>query len=209
MTDGPTNPSPMPGVPASLIDRAKNMLLTPKTEWAVIDGEATTVGKLIGGYAAILAVIAPVALLLGMLLTPFGSYMFGAVGFLLKILIVSYALSLGTVVLLGFAIDLLAPNFGGTKNSVTSMKLAVYSGTAFFVAAVALILPGLWWLWLFAGVGYGGYLLWLGLPVLMKVPADKQQAFAGAAIGIWAVMFIILQQIGWRVIYAGMIYGLM
>ena len=209
MTDGPTNPSPMPGAPASLIDRAKNILLTPKTEWAVIDGEATSVGKLIGGYAAILAAIAPIALLLGMLLTPFGSYVFGAMGFLLKILIVAYAMSLGTIVLLGLAIDLLAPNFGGTKNSVQSMKLAVYSGTAFFVAAVALILTGLWWLWLVAGVGYGGYLLWLGLPVLMKVPADKQPAFAAVAIGIWVLLFVVFQQIAWRVIFSGMIYGLM
>ena len=209
MTDGPTNPSPTPGVPASLIDRAKNILLTPKTEWAVIDGETTTVGKLIGGYAAILALIAPVALLLGMLLTPYGSYMFGAAGFMIKILIVAYAMSLGTVVVLGLAIDALTPSLGGTKNSVQAMKLAVYSGTAFFVAAVALILTGLWWLWLVAGVGYGGYLLWLGMPVLMKVPEDKQQTFAAAAIGIWVVLFLVFQQIAWRVIFAGMIYGMM
>ncbi len=209
MTDGPTNPSPTPGVPASLIDRAKNILLTPKTEWAVIDGETTTVGKLIGGYAAILALIAPVALLLGMLLTPYGSYMFGAAGFMIKILIVAYAMSLGTVVVLGLAIDALTPSLGGTKNSVQAMKLAVYSGTAFFVAAAALILTGLWWLWLVAGVGYGGYLLWLGMPVLMKVPADKQQTFAAAAIGIWVVLFLVFQQIAWRVIFAGMIYGMM
>ena len=209
MTDGPTNPSPTPGVPASLIDRAKNILLTPKTEWAVIDGETTTVGKLIGGYAAILALIAPVALLLGMLLTPYGSYMFGAAGFMIQILIVAYAMSLGTVVVLGLAIDALTPSLGGTKNSVQAMKLAVYSGTAFFVAAVALILTGLWWLWLVAGVGYGGYLLWLGMPVLMKVPEDKQQTFAAAAIGIWVVLFLVFQQIAWRVIFAGMIYGMM
>jgi hypothetical protein len=45
--------------------------------------------------------------------------------------------------------------------------------------------------------------------VLMKVPADKAPVFAGAAIGIWVVTFLILQQVGWRIIFAGMFYGYM
>jgi hypothetical protein len=164
MTDPRTSP---PGVSPSLVDRVKNILLTPKTEWLRIDGETTTVGKLILGYAAILAVVAPLAMLLNLLLTPFGSYVFNATGFLIKMLLIIYALALATPVVLGFAIDLLAPSLGGTKNSVQSMKLAVYSGTAFWVAAVALIISP--WLWLLAGIGYGGYLAWVGIPTLMKV----------------------------------------
>lgn len=207
MSDGPSNP--LPGVPASLIDRAKNILLSPAAQWPVINAEATSVGKLVTGYAVILAAIAPVAMLLGFLLTPFAGFITGNIGFLLKLLIVVYGVSLGTVLLVGLLIDALAPNFGGTKNSVQAMKLAVYSGTAFWLAAVILIIPSLWWLWLVAGVGYGGYLLWLGLPILMRVPADKVQAYAAVVIGIWVVLFIVLQQIGWRIIWSGMVYGLM
>jgi hypothetical protein len=59
------------------------------------------------------------------------------------------------------------------------------------------------------GVGYGGYLVWLGLPILMRVPPDKAPAYAGAVIGIWVVLFLILQQIAWRIIFAGMFYGYM
>ena len=40
MTDPRTS---LPGVPASLVDRVKNLLLTPKTEWPRIDGEPATV----------------------------------------------------------------------------------------------------------------------------------------------------------------------
>ena len=192
-----------------LVERVKDILTKPKTEWPVIDGEATSVGKLITGYALILALIAPIAMLLGLFLTPFGGYLTGAVGFLIKILLCIYGLSLGTVILLGFAIDLLAGSLGGTKNGVQAMKLAVYSGTAFWLAALILILPGLWWLWLVLGIGYGGYLLWLGLPILMRVPADKVQVYAAAAIGIWVVLFLILQQVCWRIIFSGMIYGMM
>lgn len=207
MSDGPRNP--LPGVPASLIDRAKNILLSPAAQWPAIDAEATTVGKLVTGYAVILAAIAPIAMLIGFLLTPYGGFITGNIGFLLKLLIVVYGISLGTVLLLGLLIDVLAPHFGATKNSVQAMKLAVYAGTAFWVAAVILIIPSLWWLWLFAGVGYGGYLIWLGLPTLMRVPADKAQGYAAAIIGIWVVLFVVLQQIGWRIIWSGLVYGVM
>ena len=35
--------SPMPGASVSLIDRVKNILITPKTEWEVIDREPATI----------------------------------------------------------------------------------------------------------------------------------------------------------------------
>src|SRR5258708_30719762 len=44
-----------------LVDRAKNILLTPKTEWAAIDAETTSIKDLYLGYAVILAAIRPVA----------------------------------------------------------------------------------------------------------------------------------------------------
>ena len=219
MSDGPTTPTPhgptpsAPGGPSApkkgLVDRAKAILTQPAKEWPVIAAEPATIGGLITGYAVILALIAPVAMLIGLFLTPFGGLMSSAFGFLLRVLIVTYGISLGTVVLLGFAINLLAPNLGGTKDAVQAMKLAVYAGTAFWAAAVILILPGLWWLWLLGGVGYGGYLVWLGLPVLMRVAADKAPAFTAAIVGIWVVLFIILQQIGWRIIFGGLVYGMM
>jgi hypothetical protein len=206
MTDGPSIPPPPPGGSTSLVTRVINILTKPAAEWQVIDGETTSVGKLIAGYAVILALIAPLAFLLNILITPFGSYIFRVPGTLILMLVVVYAISLLTPVLLGFVIDLLAPNMGGTKNGVQAMKVAVYAGTAFWVAAVGLILSE--WLWLVIGVGYGGYLLWLGLPRLMRVPADKAQVYVGAAVGIWVVIYIVLQQIGWRIMWSGMMSGL-
>lgn len=205
MTDGPTIPPPPPSTGgSSLITRAINILTKPAAEWRVVDGEVTTVGRLITGYALILAAIAPLAMLLGMFISPFGSLIGSNIGFLVKILLVIYGISLGTVVLLGFIIDLLAANLGGTKNGVQAMKLAVYAGTAFWVAALILILPDLWWLWAVLGIGYGGYLMWLGLPILMRVPTDKAPTYVAAVVGIWVVLFIVLQQIGWRIIFGGL-----
>lgn len=202
MTDGPSIPPPPPsGGNSSLVNRVINILTKPASEWGVIDGESTSVGKLIAGYAVLLALIAPVAFLLNLLLSPLGSFIFRAPGTLILMMVMIYAISLLTPVLLGFAIDLLAQNMGGTKNSVQAMKVAVYSGTAFWLAAVGLILSE--WLWLVIGIGYGGYLIWLGLPRLMRVPADKAPVYVGAAVGIFVVIYIVLQQIGWRIMWSG------
>jgi hypothetical protein len=210
-TPPPSQPASTPppvfgGAHASLVERAKNILLQPATEWTRIDGEATSVGRLITGYAAILALIAPVAALLSILLMPFGSYLLNAMGFIIKVLLIVYAISLGIVLLLGLAIDLLAPSLGGTKNSVQAMKLAVYAGTAFWVGAIAIILSP--WLWIVIGIGYGGYLIWLGLPTLMRVPADKAPTYAAAVIVIWIVLAAILYQVAWRLIFSALTGGL-
>ena len=51
MTDGPTTPPPggMPGAPVSLVERVKNILVTPKTEWPRIDAEPATIGSIYTG----------------------------------------------------------------------------------------------------------------------------------------------------------------
>ena len=38
-----------------IVDRVRNILLTPKTEWPVIAGESPSTGDLMGGYVAPLA----------------------------------------------------------------------------------------------------------------------------------------------------------
>jgi hypothetical protein len=80
-----------------------------------------------------------------------------------------------TVLLLGLIIDLVAPLFGGKRNFDSAFKLAVYSFTPVWLAGVFLLLPGLRFLAL-TGC-YGAYVLWLGLPRLIKVPEQKTQSF--------------------------------
>ena len=104
---------------------------------------------------------------------------------LIKLLVLTYATALVPPVALGYIMDALTPQLGGQKNSLNAMKLAIYAGTAYWVGAVGLILSP--WLWVLLGVGYAGYLLWIGTPILMKTAADKTPIFVGAAVGIWVV----------------------
>jgi hypothetical protein len=177
----------------SLVNRVKGILLTPKKEWHVIDAEPATTASLYSGYIAPLAAIPALAGFIGLSLlgysllgttirVPIGN---GIVGMVLR-----YVLSLVGIYPLALIIDVLAPNFGGTKSPTQALKVAAYSATAQWVAGIFLILPGLVVLSLL-GV-YSVYLLYLGLPVLMKVPADKSLGYTAiviiCAIVVWVVI---------------------
>lgn len=161
----------------SIVDRVKNILLTPNTEWRVIDAEPSSTGTLIGGYAAPLIGVSAIAGFIGgsivgtSMLFVSGTYRVpifaGLVGACLMVV-----LGLVGLFVLAFIINALAPTFGGQQNFTQALKVAVYSYTPGWVAGVLNIIPMLGVLAIIAGL-YGIYLLYLGLPVVMKSPPDK------------------------------------
>lgn len=175
----------------SLVDRAKNILLTPKTEWVKIDAEPATVNGLFTGYALILALL-PVlgsvlgGLLLGSLMGRYGAG-FGASFFLVSAA-VGYVVSLGVLYVMILIIDALLPGFDGPKNQIAAAKLAVYSATPTWVAGFFSFIPGLNILFWLAGFAYSAYLLYLGSMTVTKVPEPKAVGFTAVVIAIWVVL---------------------
>jgi hypothetical protein len=152
---------------AGLVSRVKNILLNPKEEWHVIDGEPGDT-KEVFTYVAILAAIPAVfGILGGLILLP------GAFTILLVSAILGYLIAFAVVYLIAFIIDALAPTFGTEKHFPSALKLTAYAYTPSWVAGVFSIIPVLGGiLALLAGL-YGLYLLYLGLPILMRAPQEK------------------------------------
>jgi hypothetical protein len=170
--------------PMTLVDRIKNILLTPKTEWLVIEAESGDPGLLFSGYVAILAAVPAVALLLRSIFVgvPIVSALVGA--------IVGYVLYVASWYVEALIIDALAPTFAARKDMPSALKLAAYSNTAAWLAGIFRIIPGLA---ILSIVGlYSLYLLWLGLPVLMKSPPDKAVGYTAAIIVIMIVIFVVV-----------------
>jgi polyferredoxin len=196
-----TNPTPT-GTAPSLVDRAKNMILTPKTEWPVIDAEPATIGGIYRNYVVVLAAIGPIAMAIGLLLMGSGFFRF-PIGFIIGQAVLSYLLSLLGVYVLALIIEALAPTFGGTKDRLAAFKLAAYSMTAVWLAGIVLIVPLLGILAL-VGLIYTLYLLWIGLPVMMKSPADKTAGYAISAIVAYIVVYFVISMIASRIMWAVM-----
>lgn len=190
----------------ALVSRVKGILMTPKAEWAIIDNESTTVGSLYTSYIIPLAAIGPICTFIGMSLVGFnmlGVAVKWPVDLGLESAIVRYALSLVSVYVLALIIDALAPNFGGQKNSIQALKVAAYSSTAAWVAGVFMLVPALG---ILAILGlYSFYLMFLGLPVLMKAPEEKAAGYVIVVVVCAIVLYVVVGQITNRVfVYPGM-----
>lgn len=182
-----------------IVDRVKNILLTPKAEWPVIEAETTPPAQLVTGYVLPLAGLAAIASFIGMVVVgysmPFvGTYRM-SVGWGLGLAIWHVIAAVIAVFVLSFIIDALAPTFGAQKNRDQALKVAVYSYTPAWVAGIFMILPALGILALL-GALYGIYLLYLGLPRLMKNPEEKSAGYTAVTVIAAIVVGIIISVIG-------------
>jgi tetrahydromethanopterin S-methyltransferase subunit C len=175
--------------------RVRNILLTPNTEWPVIAEEPAETGAVVTGYVMPLAAIGAVAgfiggSIVGMSLPFLGRYRVPIITGLTGA-VFTFIFAIVGVFVLAFIINALAPTFGAQKDSDRAFKVAVYSYTPAWIAGVLQILPGLAILGVFAAL-YGLYLLYLGLPALMKCPQDKAVGYTAVVVVCAIVLSIVV-----------------
>ncbi|WP_374412193.1 Yip1 family protein [Hydrogenophaga sp.] len=178
----------------NLVERVQAILLKPKDTWPVIESETGDIPSIYKNYLVYLAAIPALATFIGLSLIGVGGF-----GFSFRVpiltglvnLIVGYALSLAMVYVLALIADALAPTFGGQKNMLNAFKLVAYGATAGMVGGIFGLLPALSMLGLLAGL-YSIYLLYTGIPVLMKAPQEKAAGYTAVLVvcGIVAGMIM-------------------
>jgi hypothetical protein len=180
----------------NIVERVKKILLEPKKEWEIIARETVNTSELYKSYVVPLAAIGPVASIIGMSIVGMSMPMAGT--FRLPLTnsigsaVVQYVLSLVGVYVLALIVDFLAPTFSGEKNSSQALKLAAYSYTAGWLAGIFVIIPALSF---FSILGlYGLYLIYTGIPILMKAPQEKALGYTVAVVIAAIIIFVI---IGW------------
>ena len=180
----------------NLIDRAKNILLTPQKEWHVINSEPGNATSITTTYVLPLTLIGVLAAFIGygFFGVGVGIFKYASVGLGIKMAI-GYAIRcIAGVFIMAFIIDAIAPNFGSEKNFDKSFQVAAYSATAALVGGIFLIIPALVILYFLAGL-YGLYLLFIGLPILKKTAADKSVNYFVVVLVIWIVVNAVLYYI--------------
>jgi hypothetical protein len=178
----------------NLVERAKNLILQPAQEWKVIDAEPQTVQGLYTSYVMILAAIPAVCGFIGYSLVGVG--VFGATWRVpmasgVAHMVVSYILSLGGVYVLALLIDALAPSFGGQKNFIQALKVSAFTPTAGWLAGVFSVIPSLSIIGALLSL-YSLYLLYVGLPLLMKTPEDKTVPYIAVVIIATIILVVVI-----------------
>jgi hypothetical protein len=186
----------------NLIERVKNILITPKTEWDVINGETATPQSLLMSYVLPLSIVSAVGPILSGLL--FG----GVLG--MKFFIVTAVISL-IVSAVGYyvtviIVDMLAPSFGSEKNMGKSAQLIAYSGTPSYIAGLLSFIPVIGWILPFAAWAYGIYLMYLGIGPIKKTPEDKKIVYMIVAYVIMIAIALILSAILTGILIAALVH---
>lgn len=188
----------------NILERVKNILITPKTEWDVINGETATAQSLLMTYVVPLALIGSAGKLLSGLFV--GTTLFGLYG--LKYYIISAVIALIATVVSYFItvifVDMLAPSFGSEKDMGKSAQLVAYAGTPSFIGALFSFIPIIGWLISLAAWGYGIYLMYLGIGPLKKTPEDKKVLYMLVVYAILIVLYLILGAILGAILFAAM-----
>jgi hypothetical protein len=199
-----------------LVERAKSVLITPRTEWPVIAAEPDTISGIYTGYIMILAAIPAVKLFLtfsviGVSMPFAGNYRTGLLAGLTSA-VTTYVLALIGTFVVALIVEALAPTFGGQKDRVQALKVVAYSYTASWIAAIIGIVPGLGLLSALVGLIYGLYLLYLGLPFTMKCPAEKSLGYTVvtvlAAVVVSIVLGLVVRAVGGYGTFGGGITGM-
>lgn len=177
-----------------LIERVQSILLKPKETWPVIEQEGAEIKTIYQDYLVYLAAIPAIAGFIGMSLVGAGAF---GVSFRVPIIsglvsmVVSYVLLLVMVFVLALIANALAPTFKGEKNLLNAFKLIAYGATASMVGGIFSIMPALSILGILAGL-YSIYLIYTGIPVLMKSPAEKSLGYTAVLILCGVVAGIVL-----------------
>ena len=178
----------------NLVERVKAILLTPKTEWPVIESEPGDAKYLFTNYVVILAAIPAIAGFIGTSIIGFTVPTVGTIrvgiGAGIVNAIFTYVMAFVMSYVVALIADGLAPTFGGSKNFASALKLSVYSYTPGWLAGIFLIVPSLAFLSIL-GL-YALYLFWTGAPVLMKVPRERAIGYTAAVVVCAIVLAVVI-----------------
>jgi hypothetical protein len=176
----------------NLVDRAKNIIISPKTEWDVVAGEEPNVQQIMISYVLPLALIPAIAIIIGWGLI--GTWGFKSFNYGIAMGLVQLLNAFISVLLAAFVIDALAPSFGSTKNFGRAIQLVAFSMTPIWIFGILNIFPAIGWLGGLLGL-YGLYLMYLGLAPLMKTPDDKKVGYLVVSIIILIVVYFVVAAI--------------
>lgn len=113
---------------------------------------------------------------------PFSGVFRSPIGSGLVYALLAFGFGLLGLFLVALIINALAPTFSGIRNQRQALKVAAYSFTPAWLAALLALSPILPTLLQFVAGCYGIYVLYLGLPILMQAPREKAFGYTATVV---------------------------
>ncbi len=168
----------------------------PKQEWISIRDEQCTVTKCYCSHVLFLALIPVVAYYIGTTRVGWNVGGSGPVRLTshsaLLISLLTYFTMLVAVFSLGKAVHWMGQTYGSTQSLPQAIALTAYTATPLWLICIMFVYP-IPWLNLVLGLpalAYTVYLLYTGLPIMMKVSEERGFLFASAVLAVGLVMLV-------------------
>lgn len=167
----------------ALVSRVRNLLLRPGAEWQLIRDEPTTYLNILLRYVGILAVIPPIAAILGRVLFHSNipdSALSSSFGYLVLTNALWYVMYVVNVVITGAVIAAVLVTTESRWSGLAGLKIAAYSFTPLFAAGFLAVIPHMA-LSVPIVIGYGVYLMYLGIRALTAVSRTGAIGYTAAS----------------------------
>ena len=165
--------------------RIFNIVAHPTAEWDAIAREPASVPRLLLAYVLPLALLAPVATVIGM--RAFGTGWDPAHGYrvdaadVLAAGVTTYVAIVGSILLLAGIFVLIAPLYGSSRSYVAALKVATFGSVPVLLAGATLVIPAMALAALIASL-HTLFLYSEGIGRVLQVRADSRTEFVGASL---------------------------
>lgn len=172
------------------------ILTHPDREWESIRQERESTTKLYLSHVILLAMIPAAAAFYGTTAVGWqigdGEFVKLSQNSAAQLCILFYGAMLCGIYLIGKFIDFFSMTYGVAESEHRGIVLAAYTATPLFLMGIIAVYPVLW-VNMVAGilaVCWSVYLLYEGLPILMKIPEDRGFMFATSVLTAGLVMLV-------------------
>ena len=179
-----------------MIHHVLGLFTHPDQEWREIRGEEESISHMYLTHTLVLAAIPVVSAFIG---TTRMGWVIGdrppvmlTVESALWMSIMSYVAMLGGVAIMGAFIHWMARTYDANPSMARCIAFATYTATPLFVGGLAALYPdlALGMVVGLAAISYTVFLLYVGLPTFMNIPADEGFLFSSSVLAVGLVVLV-------------------
>jgi len=171
------------------------LIFRPAAEWDAIASEKTSVDVLLRRYILPLALLAPIATVIGM--KTFDREWDPVHGFLVpaeQILAAgtaTYFATVGSILALAAIFTLIAPMFGVPRDYLAALKVATYGAIPVLLAGATLFVPVMA-IVAIVGLCHTLFLFWIGVRKVLNVPRGAEAEFVGISLVLLTFLSVLI-----------------
>ena len=179
-----------------LLHHIKGLYTQPNVEWASIRDAKHSVVDIYKGYLLLVCAVAPVCALIGTttlgwrigagepVKLTFGSALEMAIAFYFAMLVATFTI--------GKLIHWMSETYGASQSLAICVALAAFTATPLFLVGVVQLVPTLWLNFIIGlpALAYTVYLLFSGVPIMMRIPTERGFLFSVTILGVGLVALV-------------------